>query len=359
MKSLLITIFVLLSCIGYSQPDSLGLEEKKLYLNSDNILEYQTKNATPSTAVEIDACGTQFSTTSYGADNSGNCNGDEGWVYVCTLEIPFFGCINGYLEYIILDNDLDCNTSTGNASGADVGYSVENDIYYTFCPATTGNWEFTIEPSNCTGGSGGYQYAVFQGTSGNFHTLMDGGTPGMNLFGNTTVTINVTNTSDCIFIQIDGYAGTECDFGITLENIDNPCVLPIELMEFNVSFSEDGNKIIWITASEINNDYFTLERSTDGINFYTITQVKGAGNSTTTIEYSYIDRNPENGVNYYRLSQTDFDGNFEVFKTIAIDNTPIEKKLIKIVNMMGVEIDNTYEGIKIFIYEDGTIEKRF
>ena len=64
----------------------------------------------------------------------------------------------------------------------------------------------------------------------------------------------------------------------------------------------------WITATEINNDYFTMYRSADGTNFEAIGTMEGAGNSTTAIAYELMDKTAPSGLNYYRLDQTDFDG---------------------------------------------------
>lgn len=64
----------------------------------------------------------------------------------------------------------------------------------------------------------------------------------------------------------------------------------------------------WATSAEINNDYFTVERSADGINFERLTQIKGTGNSKQLKNYFFADENPFTGVNYYRIRQTDLDG---------------------------------------------------
>jgi hypothetical protein len=66
--------------------------------------------------------------------------------------------------------------------------------------------------------------------------------------------------------------------------------------------------LAWTSETETNNSYYTIEHTTDGINYTVLTQVKGAGNSSTPHNYSSVDPSPENGLNYYRLSQTDFDG---------------------------------------------------
>ena len=83
--------------------------------------------------------------------------------------------------------------------------------------------------------------------------------------------------------------------------------LPVELISFEGNLKDKAIELNWKTEVELNNDYFTLERSRDGINFEVIATVRGAGNSNTPKRYDYLDRTPHYGLNYYRLSQTDFD----------------------------------------------------
>ncbi len=95
--------------------------------------------------------------------------------------------------------------------------------------------------------------------------------------------------------------------------------LPVELLDFSADVA--GNTVVlnWTTASEINNDYFTVERSVDALNFAPIGTVDGAGNSSLTRNYQLIDANPLPGVSYYRLRQTDFNGDFELFGPVAVN----------------------------------------
>jgi hypothetical protein len=92
----------------------------------------------------------------------------------------------------------------------------------------------------------------------------------------------------------------------------------IELLSLTASEREDYNLIDWTTLSEKNNDYFTLERSSNGIDFRPITAMKGSGTSNVQRTYLYKDMNPMRGVSYYRLSRTDFDGSFKRSKVIAV-----------------------------------------
>jgi hypothetical protein len=136
------------------------------------------------------------------------------------------------------------------------------------------------------------------------------------------------------------------------------CSLPVEIFEFDVYSYEKNNNIHWMTASEINNEYFSVERSEDGINWIEITKVNGAGNSNTIVSYEYIDRYFSNLLNYYRLKQTDFNGAFKYSDIVSIDNSVKNKVVLNIVNSIGQEVDENYCGIKFVCYSDGTVEMK-
>ncbi|MEQ8908789.1 MAG: SdrD B-like domain-containing protein [Vicingaceae bacterium] len=89
---------------------------------------------------------------------------------------------------------------------------------------------------------------------------------------------------------------------------DDEISLPIELAYFTVEKDGERVKLMRKTYTEINNDYFIVERSLDGVEYTPIVQTDGAGNSYTPVEYLEYDLSPEQGINYYRLSQTDYDG---------------------------------------------------
>ena len=138
--------------------------------------------------------------------------------------------------------------------------------------------------------------------------------------------------------------------------------LPVKLIRFAAIAVGNTVNLFWSTASETNNDYFTIERTKDGISIEEVIKIQGAGNSNTILHYSAIDNNPYLGKSYYRLMQTDFDGkftysnfltvNFEKlydfiiypnpFKTsITVslnDASQIENCELKIYNSMGIEV---------------------
>lgn len=138
--------------------------------------------------------------------------------------------------------------------------------------------------------------------------------------------------------------------------------LPIELLSFTGIKEGKNNQLKWTTASEKNNDYFTIEKTIDGIEFNEIGTREGAGNSIYYNSYQLTDMNVEPVINYYRLKQTDFDGNSTYSNLISIDNRIEEntnRKLLKITNTLGQEIKEGYFGVVIYIYSDGTIERKF
>lgn len=115
--------------------------------------------------------------------------------------------------------------------------------------------------------------------------------------------------------------GCEADIPISTPEMDLSCAaapLPITLLSFAAIPFGNTVKTDWTTLSEVNNDYFTLERSRDGINFEYVGTVEGAGTSTNSINYSYFDYRPHQGLSYYRLKQTDYDGGFKYSKLVAV-----------------------------------------
>jgi hypothetical protein len=89
-------------------------------------------------------------------------------------------------------------------------------------------------------------------------------------------------------------------------NISSP--MPVELISFDAGCNGDKIILNWTTSSETNNDYFTIERSADGTTFEALATVNAAGSSNSLNNYGFNDIDPVNGINYYKLMQTDFDG---------------------------------------------------
>lgn len=94
-------------------------------------------------------------------------------------------------------------------------------------------------------------------------------------------------------------------------------LLPIVLASFQAKAIKNYVELDWTTLTESNNDYFNIDKSVDGTTFETIATIKGAGNSNKLLSYLSKDMFPNNGINYYRLKQTDYDGNFSYSKIVT------------------------------------------
>ncbi len=97
---------------------------------------------------------------------------------------------------------------------------------------------------------------------------------------------------------------------------------PVELISFEAEANGNNTDLSWITASEINNHHFEIQRATQKMNFETIALVNGSGNSNKSNIYHYTDKHPETGKNYYRLKQVDFDGEFSFSEIATIRISP-------------------------------------
>jgi hypothetical protein len=166
----------------------------------------------------------------------------------------------------------------------------------------------------------GVQYNVASVTS---HIIVDGTLYGKNdnaFTGSGTIsggTLDVKNNSTC---------GSPCPVAGGFSNCvagDGFCsdfgVLPITLTNFEAKAVGRSILLKWSTATEINFDYFSLQRSADGLSFSTIAKINGHGTTTETQHYSFEDRSPMVGKNYYRLQSTDFDGYQEIFEIIVAE----------------------------------------
>ena len=123
-------------------------------------------------------------------------------------------------------------------------------------------------------------------------------------------------------------------------------VLPIELTSFTANTEGSKTNLTWATASEINNQGFDIERSYDGVNFTAIGNVKGIGKAAN---YNFVDANPYDGINYYRLKQMDFDGKETRSKVISVQSKGNGTSKIKIFpsHTEGVVLITNYElGIR-------------
>jgi hypothetical protein len=141
---------------------------------------------------------------------------------------------------------------------------------------------------------------------------------------------------------------------VMLEEIYNCTIFPIELIEFDSKCENGTTLLYWSTMTELDNDYFTLEKSIDGINWSTLKEIDGAGTSNEINNYSVIDNFPSKLGNYYRLTQTDYNGDSETFNVIYSDcyrgfiSEGISIYPVPVKSTLNIEVDvETYSQEKL------------
>ena len=181
----------------------------------------------------------------------------------------------------------------------------------------TGN--FSASPNiiisfDAAGYFGTGNYTSF-GTAANYK-LLNRSTTGTTVYSQLSYAANVSGHVVSFTIPFASFVKGYYTLGTT-NNSTSP--LPIELLSFNAAPCNDEVCLTWSTASEKNNDYFTIEKTKDAVNYDFVAKVAGAGNSTTRRNYSTEDNAPYEGVSYYRLKQTDYNGNFTYSNLSQVD----------------------------------------
>ena len=159
------------------------------------------------------------------------------------------------------------------------------------------------------GGGGGYSGGN-GGADDGVNGPNSGGSGGSNYIRSGATAI--TNSSG-----VDGGSGGDNTNGSV--TLDFSQVLPVELVQFTALFQKGQVELRWETATELNNAGFDIQRSADGRDWQSLAFVPGAGTAQETQSYTYIDERPLPVLNYYRLKQIDFDGQFEYSKIVSVD----------------------------------------
>jgi hypothetical protein len=147
---------------------------------------------------------------------------------------------------------------------------------------------------------------------------------------NYTWTPNVTTGRSFIFTPVatgvtifraaDNFGNIIDSFTVTATN-----TLPVSLLDYNVTLTSDSKvNVNWSTVTELNNNFFNIERSVNGRDYTIIGTVNATGNSTSRQDYSFVDEFPLPGTSYYRLSQTDIDSHKEYLGIKRIVNNEKE-----------------------------------
>ncbi len=122
--------------------------------------------------------------------------------------------------------------------------------------------------------------------------------------------------------------------------------LPIELISFDAIMNGKQVDVSWTTATESNNDYYTIEKSKNGVDFEYVSTVDAAGNSLSLINYKDIDYKPYSGISYYRLKQTDFNGTSTYSKIVAVNYSIGDDGMTVFPNPSEGDINLNFTGLE-------------
>jgi len=201
------------------------------------------------------------------------------------------------------------------------------------------------------------------------------------------ITVRMNAGTGCNWVQMDNFSFAPFTTSVACSP------LPIELTSFAAETENNSVRINWNTASETNNDFFTIERSKDGISFEELKNIDAAGNSKTNLNYTDYDRMPFEGISYYRLKQTDFDHSisYSQIKAVMFDEKviglqiypnpskgsltldtkePVNLNGLKMINVLGEEVNfktemlndfslqisNLSSGVYFLVYVNGIMQ---
>ncbi len=218
------------------------------------------------------------------------------------------------------------------------------------------------DPTRCSYAQGNGNTGIRQGESDNSE----------NQYGDRWVNALNVSAGQIYILLIDNYSasgvGYTFDFNWGGNNTTavigcTPVILPVEMSHFSGTHLSGSNILSWSTETELNNDYFEIEWTTTPSNVSSwnkLDLIDGAGESQSKTDYSMNHYTyTRNTINYYRIKQVDYNGQTRSYPDIiAIDNRMKDQKLVKIVNLMGQEISESEKGLVIYVYDDGTTEKR-
>ncbi len=303
MKYLYTIILFLLTCFSYGQGATCATAEA---FCSGSVVTFPAgvNNPAPPAGNNYGCLTTQPNPAWYymEMDNGGNMTIDMSNNGSCTTS----GCD---IDFALWGPFSDIATATGNCGSLPAPY----DCSYSTSPSET----ITI-----TGASSGDVFIIL-----------------ITNFSNSASDISFTNTS--------GSATTDCS------------ILPVELISFNGECNGKNVELHWSTLTEINNDYFSVEKSYDGIEFFSIGTVNGHGFSNSIKNYYFLDEDIGRIPIYYRLKQVDYNGNYEYSDMLAINcNTSPEVKIYPnpFNNELYIDLEsNLNYSIKITDYIGKTI----
>jgi hypothetical protein len=356
MKNLLLTVFLFLTTLLNSQT---VIEYDNMETSSTNYLTagWWTPAATAGWFTNANVSPT-LGAAIYGLGN-GSSGLEQDW-----YSMPMVGGLDPNRQYKLRFRvaSYSFSSPTANTKGLDVAdyLSVQvssNGGAYVTEMRITGNtnatWPFTNIGTVDHTANGSFTNSAFP--TGDIYMANAGASTVTPSMYTITFPQGLTSIAVDFYCRINS-AGEEWWLdNIELIRIDP---LPVEMYSFIGYNVDDRNQIEWVTASEKDSYYFNLERSIDGENWTYVNKLDAAGNSNTIIKYSCVDKNFRKEINYYRLTQVDFNGASKVYGPIMIDNRST-KIVVKCVNSLGQEVSQDEKGLLFLIYNDGTIEKIF
>nr|WP_294859964.1 hypothetical protein [uncultured Fluviicola sp.] len=302
----------------------------------------------------------------------------------------------GIAEQICSNTSLPGNSSgygiqeLSNANSGCLGAEHQSSWYYINVE-TGGSLSFRINPNsnsdydfavwgpftsanaaaNCPPVSGPVRCSYAQG-NGNTGMRVGESDNSETQYGDRWVNALNVNASQIYILLIDNYSSSGIGYTFDFSWGGNsttavigctPVILPVEMSHFSGTYLSGSNVLSWSTETELNNDYFEIEWTTTPSNnnsWNKLDVVDGAGDSQAQIDYSINHYTyTRNAINYYRIKQVDYNGQTRSYPDIiAIDNRLKDQKLTKVVNLFGQEVSESEKGLVIYVYDDGTTEKR-
>lgn len=289
--------------VGITRDDGSGLIQRQSQIRSDSMRIYISTLAA-SNAANVGTFASDLSHVVVGADNGRMC-----WSPTTSVDIPAgFGITSRIArEWKVT------NTNFGGT------FSMDFRLNACAIPTSVNIADLRLlidDDGNFTAGT---------------NTAVASGAGGITIsYSNPLITVSGISTS------LIASGATQF---ITLGSVSPATPLPIELSDFEGNC--DGVNSVnlnWKTTSELNNEYFTLEKTRDGSNFNIVTKIKGSGNSHSEKNYSFKDEVSNEEVLYYRLKQNDYDGSFKYSPIISVNCTKINEPLKLIPNPASDEL---------------------
>ena len=242
-----------------------------------------------------------------------------------TSNLSTGGTVSALFTYGNPTGDISLNPQAGSPAPHGIKDNSWGDTVYALSNST-----WAISTANSFASNGSTISMRYGGGSSTFgtNTTTD---IAAEVNGNIGLGTFAASTSASVSYEVNRTALSTANLGnswrIGTTNTDNS-PLPIELLNFNAVPTGEKVDLQWETRTEVNNAYFTIEKSKDGVNFTKLIDVPGAGNSTSYKDYAETDYQPYSGTSYYRLKQTDNNGNTTYFNIVPVTFNPSQSIVV-------------------------------